>query len=680
MQVKVSLHVFGSIRGYATLAKTDDITVEECAQLESFSFGQTSDSNYLDSLDKNPAIISRPLDSGRWAITRVLKGNPDDYNRQTMLFVTAIISTQDWLNVLRCDVMPLLDCPQLWQFSPAEKLAPVDVNISSERPVPSPEMREKVIPLLSAIETLNLDEEVTVLLDSQQCDIQVLRWLNMILPRNSKMKFSYAVRSLSDGIDVDVISLSSIASVGNSTRKVIRFKEFPSIENSIFASMVNKYWHKEGVPPWGFIDKCPSFNIYQELPFAGEKPAESYHPQPISQKSPIRHRDITGVAKVLFVLFSLIILGTACYLVIARIGENQEIKKKTQDLTKKSSDFLETNKDLNSLAVNGHLDKLIADCRSLIFQIDDVTAVKADVQLIAERDKLKDWLNEADKSRRTYDTIHQLIGDCEHSNLSNPHSYPDSNQVKLVLGLKERFYENILKDAISFRNDFAQKITTNRNKIDSWLSHIKELIDAESENYKTVIGSLPPKAPEYFEEGTLKIFEDVQKELLQIKENITIRNAQRSPIGDDEKLAIKLLDDIDVNDKRIVLDIEKMNELQKDSKKLCQDANSLIDKLSLTVNDINDVNKISQKISDVNEIYQKLNEAKKKWPVNPNISGLSEKLIKRFSSITENILKVNESDSIITIKEYLNKCDFKEDVNLEKSRQGLVEELSKKQK
>jgi len=646
MQMKVSLHVFGSIRGYATLAKTDDITAEECVQLESFSFGQTGDSDYLDSLDKNPAVISRPLGLEHWAITRVLKGNPDDYERQTMLFVTAIISTHDWLDVLRCDVMPLLDFQQLWRFTPSEKLTPVNVNISSERPVPSSEIREKVISILCAIEKISSDEQVAILLDEKQYDIQVLRWLNMVLSRNYKTKFSYSVRSLSDGIDVDVISLSPIASVGNSTRKVTRFKEFPSIDNSIFASMVNKSWHKEGAPPWRFIDNCPSFNILQELPTTSEQTLISYHPKSIAQRSPVSHRYITLATKTFFVLLVMAIIGIACYFVISQIIVKKQVKQKIGVLIKNASTFVETHPDKDLSISIGQRDKLIADCRSLIFQIDGLTAVDANVQLIAERDKLQKWLDNATNFQLKYNALKQLIDECDNANLSKfPGIYPEPDHVQRRLDLSQRCTK-ILDDALSFRNDF-EKITTNIGKINSWLSHIKKLIDDEYKNYKTETSRLPQKAPECFEEEVLKKYTDVQMKLAAIKKQNALINASNSPIENDKQLATKILFDInDINDKRIVPDIKKMNTLKEDSMTLCQDANSLIDKLNLDVNNINDVNKISKKISDVNEIGKKIKESMEKWPRNPQ----SGKLYERLNDKTYNLEKISFPNDMILEK------------------------------
>ncbi len=660
MQVKVSLHIFGSIRGYATLAKTDDITAEECAQLESYSFGQTGDSNYLDSLEKKPAIISRPLNSGRWAITRVLKGNTDDYNRQTMLFITAIISIHDWLDVLRCDVMPLLDYQRLWQLTSSEKLNPVNVNVSSERPVPSSEIREKVIPILCAIEKISYDEKVSILLDEKQYEIQVFRWLNMVLPRNYKKKFSYALRSLSDGIDVDVISLSPIASVGNSTRKVTRLKEFPSLEDSVYSSMIDKYWKKEGVPSWRFIDNCPNFNISQELPTTSKQPLISYHPKSIAQKSPISRRSITLATKAFFVLLVMAIIGIACYFVIDKIIVKKQVEQKIGVLIEESSTFLNTHKDPNLLAVKGQLDESIKKISDRIKDIETVMAAKADSRLNKERDELKDLLDKAYNSKRKYETIHQLIGECEIANLSKlPDTYPDSNQVKLVIGLKERFYENILEDAISF--GIEQKINTNKNKIDSWLSHIKNLIESESENYKNETRWLSQKAPECFEEEILRKYKDVQEKIIDFKKHGNLIKASNSPIESDKKLATTILNDInDTNDKKIVPDIKIMNKLKEESITLCRDANSLIDKLKLTYDDINDVNKISEKIRDVNEIGQKIKEAMEKWPRNPQSGEFRERLKDETDFLKANL--------------------FPDDVNLKKKREDLLDTLMNIQK
>ena len=90
MKIKVAHHIFASRKGYQTQFRSPDVTESENAELESFSFGQTNDTNYMASLKKHPAFTVRKLRSGRWAITRVFQGADDDYGRATLLFHTVL--------------------------------------------------------------------------------------------------------------------------------------------------------------------------------------------------------------------------------------------------------------------------------------------------------------------------------------------------------------------------------------------------------------------------------------------------------------------------------------------------------------------------------------------------------------------------------------------------------------
>ena len=101
--MRIERHVFGSRSGYTTLAQSGGISDSERRLLETFAFGQTNDPRYLDSLAQQPAYLSRPLGPRRRAITRVLRGHPDDQGRVTLLFPTAVLSTGDWVKTLRGD-------------------------------------------------------------------------------------------------------------------------------------------------------------------------------------------------------------------------------------------------------------------------------------------------------------------------------------------------------------------------------------------------------------------------------------------------------------------------------------------------------------------------------------------------------------------------------------------------
>ena len=66
MSITVLRHIFGSDRGYKTLARSKEITKDEISQLENFSFGQTNSDSYLNSLLEKPAYFIRPLNANNW--------------------------------------------------------------------------------------------------------------------------------------------------------------------------------------------------------------------------------------------------------------------------------------------------------------------------------------------------------------------------------------------------------------------------------------------------------------------------------------------------------------------------------------------------------------------------------------------------------------------------------------
>jgi len=132
MNIKISHHIFGSSEGYRTLFQSASIIDTECEELESFSFGQTNDPDYINSLSNDPAYLVRKLKTGRWAITRVFKGFDDEYGRRTLLFHSVIVEQNVWLKTLDCDTQPLLFHPKLWKHKEQET---VSIKLDSS-PIP----------------------------------------------------------------------------------------------------------------------------------------------------------------------------------------------------------------------------------------------------------------------------------------------------------------------------------------------------------------------------------------------------------------------------------------------------------------------------------------------------------------------------------------------------------------
>jgi len=85
-------HVFAHTDGrYATLACSDTVTAGERLQLEQFLFGQTNDRKYLDSLQRDPGVLWRPVSNNRYALTRVREGPADASGRATLRFESIVV-------------------------------------------------------------------------------------------------------------------------------------------------------------------------------------------------------------------------------------------------------------------------------------------------------------------------------------------------------------------------------------------------------------------------------------------------------------------------------------------------------------------------------------------------------------------------------------------------------------
>jgi len=113
MAIKADTHVFGSRRGYECLFKSPGVTTGEDAMLSQFGFGQSSDERFLEGLATSATALGRPLPSGRYAITRVIRGPKDDGGRPTLERRTIIVSAGDYLK-LRHDLAGLVDDQAIW--------------------------------------------------------------------------------------------------------------------------------------------------------------------------------------------------------------------------------------------------------------------------------------------------------------------------------------------------------------------------------------------------------------------------------------------------------------------------------------------------------------------------------------------------------------------------------------
>ncbi len=125
--MRLERHLFGSIRGYETLASSAGVSGDESSELSELGFGQSSDPGFLGSLNNQVCALGRPLRSGRIAITRVFQGPPDDAGRPTLHLRTLVASASDFQR-LRSGIESLLHDAAAWDSAAFEAGRAFDWN------------------------------------------------------------------------------------------------------------------------------------------------------------------------------------------------------------------------------------------------------------------------------------------------------------------------------------------------------------------------------------------------------------------------------------------------------------------------------------------------------------------------------------------------------------------------
>lgn len=220
--MRVERHVFGSVRGYATLARSAGLSEADCRTLESTSFGTPYDPAYRSSLQRSVAYLSRPLGGNRRAITRVLAGPPDDEGRPTLLFVTAVISAPEWDQTLQGDVRPLLRQADVWTWDHSPALAALELNgVAPTRLQLSGIGMQRVLGLVSLVE-LSWSSRRIIVVQENDYSFEELAAVERLLPRDARQSYSAAYRSLNPdlGVRLNCIAAGVPAGGSNPTRNL----------------------------------------------------------------------------------------------------------------------------------------------------------------------------------------------------------------------------------------------------------------------------------------------------------------------------------------------------------------------------------------------------------------------------------------------------------------------------
>jgi len=206
--VRIERHIFGSVDGYRTLAHSPGLSPADCNALEAFAFGTPYDPAVRASFSARPAYWSRPLAPQRRALTLVRLGDADDAGRPTLLFLTAVVSREDWDDVLYGDVTPLLRHKPMWNWKSGAPITSIDFpGPDSTSHELSTSQTQTALGILSLVEA-TWGTGKPVVISEDQCSIGEIAAVERLLPPDIRDRFSVVYRALNTEMRASLICLA----------------------------------------------------------------------------------------------------------------------------------------------------------------------------------------------------------------------------------------------------------------------------------------------------------------------------------------------------------------------------------------------------------------------------------------------------------------------------------------
>lgn len=204
--MRIDKHIFGSINGYRTQAKTDGISLTDLRQLEHLSIGGASSPHFLKALASAPAYMIHSLGTRR-ALTRFAAGPRDDAGRLTVEQITLVLSAQNWDDVLAGDISGLIAERGLWVWNQDVSLARLDVPISrSQRIVPAGSAT-KVLIVLSEMER-SFALHKPVLVREQDLSLDEFTILASLLPPQLRSVCPLIFRGFAKALPASLVTMA----------------------------------------------------------------------------------------------------------------------------------------------------------------------------------------------------------------------------------------------------------------------------------------------------------------------------------------------------------------------------------------------------------------------------------------------------------------------------------------
>ena len=515
MNIEVAHHIYGSDKGYQTLFKSSNITQEELIELENFSFGQTNDLTYMESLDNHPAYMVRKLSSNRWAITRVFEGANDEYRRATLLFHTLLLDRNTWIDTLRCDVQPLLFHDTIWDNKEKNNIF---LKLASS-PIPQ-DIKRETASLLQIIR--NTDRRIVV--NEALCPFQIIRWLNLLMTKSERESFTYGYRVLSDTLGLSLLCLSAIVTRRKPSAECVYLESFD------------------------FDDITPALphQLKEEMPHDVNIDSNAFD---VETKS--------NVLRVVLIGFVLMIGAIATVIMSMVIYINFQYRKDVKDIESNAYSFLDNDKKLFEL--QSERKQKISEGRGIIDRIEKHNAKKTNTTLSKLQIELKRGIENIILKGKKYDSFNSTIKQLKSIIGEVTTQYPTRHDIEKVQSIQLALIDDEIEE-IRSNEAVALKIDDSLIAIKQWkydIFDILQKIDLSCNQEYEAYSFIDPNQPtniddsiikgdpnQFVNEGIADFIKSRQTTLSRSsrnmqsrKSNISIRNASLSPYEEHKKYA-----------------------------------------------------------------------------------------------------------------------------------------------
>ncbi len=312
--MRIDRHIYGSVAGYRTLARSDGLPDATVRTLEGLSVGAPASAAVLSALGTCPAYIVLPIGQQR-AVARIGPGGRDDQGRPTLLQVTLAAGRAQWDGVLQGDVVSLIRRQDLWKWDGQPAVHAVEFSPGRSRDGrTSAATADKLLAIVSLLER-NGSGGKPVLVREQDLSLEEFCLLERLLPPGARASQTLVYRAFGPGLRASLVCMAREAggAAGNF------FQPGQQVSLSPYAQALAQAGFKLGQIPEGFIRGYRGFGMRERASVPGSTRARRDLPDDFPQQV-IVEKWPTGIIAGLMVACVLLLAVTLAWWLTSRLA------------------------------------------------------------------------------------------------------------------------------------------------------------------------------------------------------------------------------------------------------------------------------------------------------------------------------------------------------------------------